>query len=147
MFTLSDIPQGVFHAFIIIGLFGLIASFFVKFIPFIYRYLIPLQILSVFILVVGIYYSGVTANEAKWKARVEKLEADVKVAEEKARTTAAKVEYVFVDRVQKVKEVQFLIQERLKEIAVSIDSQCRITPDSISIVNDAAKNIKPEAKK
>lgn len=147
MITLSEIPQGVYHSLVIIGIIGLIASYLVKFIPFIYRYLIPLQLVSIISLVTGIYYSGVTANEAKWKAEVSKLKKDVLIAEERARNISAKVEYVFVDRVQKVKDVQILIQEKLRDISVSIDSQCRVTPDAVNAINSAAKNEVFEVKK
>lgn len=147
MITLSEIPQGVYHSLVIIGIIGLIASYLVKFIPFIYRYLIPLQLVSIISLVTGIYYSGVTANEAKWKAEVGKLKKDVLIAEERARNISAKVEYVFVDRVQKVKDVQILIQEKLRDISVSIDSQCRVTPDAVNAINSAAKNEVFEVKK
>ena len=147
MITLSDVPSGVYHSLIIIGSLGIIASYFVKFIPFIYRYLIPLQLLSILLLVAGIYYSGVTANEAKWQAEVKKLKEDVLIAEERSRNISAKVEYVFLDRVQKVKDVQVVVQEKLRDISVSIDSQCKVSPEAVDLVNAAAKNIKPGEKK
>lgn len=147
MLTLADLPPGLYHSLVIIGTLGLIASFLVKFIPFIYRYLVLIQILSVLMIAFGLYYSGVAANEAKWQLEARLLKEKVLIAEKHAQEVTSKVEYIFVDRVQKVKDVQFIIQERIRDIAVSIDSQCRITPDALDIVNSAAKNIKPEAKK
>lgn len=147
MFTLTDIPQGFYHAITIIGVLGLIASYLVKFIPFIYRYLLPLQILSIILIVVGVYYSGVTANEAKWKAEALKLKNDVLLAEERARTISSKIEYVFIDRVQQIKDVQVVVQEKLRDISVSIDSKCKVSPEAIELINSAAKNVKPGEKK
>lgn len=147
MISMTDIPEGVYHSLIIIGSIGIVASFFVKFIPFIYRYLVPLQIFSILLLVIGIYYSGATANEAKWQAEVKKLKNDVLMAEERARSISSKIEYVFIDRVQQVKDVQVVVQEKLRDISVSIDSQCKVTPEAIELVNSAAKNVKPGEKK
>lgn len=147
MISLADLPPGIYHTLVIIGVIGLIASFLVKFVPFIYRYLIPVQILSVLLIAFGLYYSGVAANEAKWKEEAKKMNERVLIAEERARLISSRVEYVFVDKIQKVKDVQIIVQEKLADIAVNIDSQCRITPDSIDLVNSAAKNLKPEVKK
>lgn len=147
MFSLSDIPAGFYHALVIIGSIGLLASFLVKFIPFIYRYLLPLQILSILVLIVGIYYSGVAANEEKWKIKADKLKNDVLVAEERARTISSKVEYVFIDRVRQVKDVQVVVQEKLRDISVSIDSKCKVSSEAIDLVNSAAKNVMPGEKK
>lgn len=147
MFELSDISPVFYHSLIIIGAIGLIATYLVKFIPFIYHYLVPLQLVSIVFLVTGIYFSGVVANEEKWQDRVQKLKSDVELAEEKARTAKAKVEYVFIDRVQKVKDVQVVVQEKLRDVAVNIDSKCKVTPDAIDLVNAAAKNTPPGAQK
>lgn len=147
MFTLTDIPQGFYHAITIIGVLGLIASYLVKFIPFIYRYLLPLQILSIILIVVGVYYSGVTANEEKWKTEALKLKNDVLLAEERARTISSKIEYIFIDRVQQVKDVQVVVQEKLRDISVSIDSKCKVSPEAIELINSAAKNVKPGEKR
>lgn len=147
MISLADIPQGFFHSLIIIGSIGLVASYLVKFIPFIYRYLVPLQILSVLLLIVGVYYSGVTANEAKWQEQARKLKNDVLIAEERARSISAKIEYVFLDRIQHVKDVQVVVTEKLRDISVSIDSQCKVSPTAVDLVNSAAKNVMPGDKK
>lgn len=147
MISMYDIPESVYHSLIIIGSLGIVASFFVKFIPFIYRYLVPLQIFSILLLVIGIYYSGVTANEARWQTEVKKLKNNVLLAEERARNISSKIEYVFIDRVQQVKDVQVIVQERLRDISVSIDSQCKVTPEAIELVNSAARNVKPGEKK
>jgi hypothetical protein len=47
-----------------------------------------------------------------------------------------------VDKVRVVKETQVVIQEKIKTVEVKIDSQCKITSDTVDILNDAAKGIK-----
>jgi hypothetical protein len=140
MWIVNLLPTWVFTLSIIIGVFGIIATFLVKFIPFLYRYVVLLQIAFIVLLVFGIYFKGAADTNDKWQARVEELEAKVVVAEEKARTATSKVEYVFLDRVQKVKDVQVVIQEKLKEVTVNIDSKCKVAPEALGLVNSAARN-------
>lgn len=147
MWIIELLPAGLFHALIIIGALGLIATHFVKFIPAIYPYLIPIQAVSIAALAFGVYFSGVAANEAKWQAEQKVWAEKIDKAEEKAKTASARVEHVFIDRVQKVKDIQIIVQEKLKEITVAIDRECKVSPEAISLINAAAKNEKPEGKK
>lgn len=147
MISLSDIPPGFYHSLVIIGALGILASYFLRLFPLVNLYFVPLQFISIILLVVGIYWSGATANEAKWKSETAKLRNDVLLAEERARSISSKVEYVFLDKVQQVKEVQFIVQEKLKDISVTIDSQCKVAPDAVELVNSAAKNTLPKDKK
>lgn len=147
MWVVKYLPEWAFLACIIIGAIGLIATFLVKFIPFIYRYLLPVQIFSVSILLFGVYFSGAASNEAKWQAEVKELKSQVLIAEERARSISSKIEYVFLDRIEKVKDIQILVQEKLKEITVTIDSKCKVDPSAVELVNTAVRNTKPEEKK
>jgi uncharacterized membrane protein len=140
MWVVKYLPEWFFTFCIIIGSFGIIATYFVKFIPFLYRYLIPVQLLSIVLVIIGIYFSGAAAHEAKWKTEVDKLKNDILIAEEKARTASAKIEYVFLDRIQKVKDVQVVVQEKLQDIKINLDSTCKVTPEAVDLVNSAARN-------
>ena len=140
MWIVSLLPTWVFTLSIIISVLGIIATFLVKFIPFLYRYVVPLQIAFIVLLVFGIYFKGAADTNDKWQVKVKELEAKVVVAEEKARTATSKIEYVFLDRVQKVKDVQVVIQEKLKDVTVNIDSKCRVAPEALGLVNSAARN-------
>ena len=46
-----------------------------------------------------------------------------------------------------VKDVQVVIQEKVKEVAAQIDAQCKVAPEAIDILNLAADNVKPGAEK
>jgi hypothetical protein len=50
---------------------------------------------------------------------------------------------VYIDRVKTVKDTQYVIQERIKEVEKIIDKECKVVPEAVDIHNAAAKNRKP----
>ena len=147
MWILNFLPFWFFHLITLIGVVGLFVGFVLGMIPIISKYKLPIQILSIAFLVIGIYMEGAMSNEEKWLALVKEMEAKVALAEEKSKNATGKIEYKFVDKVKVVKDVQIVVQEKIKEVATVIDSKCELTPEAVSLINAAAKNIKPGEKK
>jgi hypothetical protein len=149
--VLSLIPDSFLLWFInillVVGLAGTVAGFFIKFIPFVNQYRLPVQIVSVILLVAGVYFKGGYANEMAWREKVKAAEERAAIAEEKAKETNVQIETKIVERVKKVKEVQYVIQEKIVKEKELIDKDCRVPQVAIDIHNDAAKNRKPEEKK
>ena len=77
-----------------------------------------------------------------WRAKVAELESKVAIAEQKSKEANTQIQTVYVDRVKVVKEKQIVVQEKIKTVEVKIDSQCKITADTIDILNDAAAGVK-----
>jgi len=84
MWLLNFLPDWVFHLITLVGISGIIASFFLGMIPFISKYKIPLQVISIVLLIGGIYMEGAMSNEAKWQMMVKEMEVKVKEAEIKS---------------------------------------------------------------
>ena len=147
MWILNFLPFWFFHLITLVGVIGLFVGFVLGMIPIISKYKLPIQILSIAFLVVGIYMEGAMSNEEKWQALVKEMEAKVALADEKSKNATGKIEYKFVDKVKVVKDVQVVVQEKIKEVATVIDSKCELTPEAVSLINAAAKNIKPGEKK
>lgn len=150
MFLLSFIPDAllalVVNGVLIAGIVGFTASFFfgfvVRWLPSIAPYRMIIQIVSIVLLVAGVYFKGGYSVEMEWRSRVKDLEAKVAIAEEKAKTANAEIRTVYVDKVRVVKETQVVIQEKIKNVEVKIDSQCKIAPEAIYILNEAAVGVK-----
>lgn len=150
MWILSFLPDFLLNFFVnlilLIGLAGVIVSaafkYVIKYVPQIIPYRTALQIASVVLLAFGVYLKGGQAVEEKWRARVAELEAKVAISEQKSKEINEVVKTVFVDKVKVVKEQQVVIQEKIKTVEVQIDAQCKITADTIDILNDAAKGVK-----
>lgn len=137
----------VINILLFAGLAGTIAGFFIKFIPFVNQYRLPVQIVSVVLLVAGVYFKGGYATEMAWREKVKAAEERAAIAEKKAEETNVKIETKIVERVKKVKEVQYVIQEKIVKEKELIDKDCRVPQVAVDIHNDAAKNRKPGDKK
>jgi hypothetical protein len=150
MFLLNFIPDAfllwIVNAILIAGIIGTVVAFFfgffVRYLPWIIPYRMLLQIVALVLLIAGVYFKGGVGVEMTWRARVADMEAKVAKAEAESKTANENIKTVYVDKVRVVKETQVVIQEKIKTVEVKIDSQCKITTDTVDILNDAAKGIK-----
>ena len=71
------------------------AGFFVRFIPFVNTYRIPVQIAGILLLTTGVYFQGGYTTEMAWRERVAEVEAKLAAAE----TRSAEVNTEIVTRV------------------------------------------------
>jgi hypothetical protein len=146
MWMLAFIPDAflawIINTILITGIIGFAASFFfgyvVRWLPAIAPYHLLIQVVSIVLLVAGVYFKGGYSVEMAWRERVADLEAKVAVAEQKSKEVNEKIVTVYQDRVKVVKETQVVVQEKIKTVEVKIDSQCKITADTVDILNQAA---------
>jgi hypothetical protein len=119
-------------------------SGFIQAIPFAQAKLAGYSIkyIGLALLLGGIYLTGGAGVTALWKAEAEALKAKVAISEEKSKEANSKLDSALKEKNKVVKEVQVVIKERIKEVETKIDAQCVIAPEAISILNDAARNVK-----
>lgn len=127
---------------LIVGILGLLAGLFLKFLPIINKYIIPILIVSFLLLVLGSYLKGVEHNEDKWQQKVKELESKVAIAEEKSKQLNTVIEYKYITKIQKVKDVQYQIKEIIKEKEKVINAMCEVPQEAIDIINASARNEK-----
>jgi hypothetical protein len=149
MWMLSFVPDSLLYwivnTILVIGAIGSFLSFFVlhkilnKF-PALAPYHLLIQIVSIVLLVAGVYLKGGYGVEMAWRERVADLEAKIKVAEAKSEQANIDLAAKQKEKVKVVKEVQVVIKEKIVQVASKIDAECKVDPDAISIINDAAKN-------
>jgi hypothetical protein len=143
----SIIPDGfivwVINTVLLTGLVATLVSFFIKFIPFVNSYKLPIQILGIVLLAIGLFFKGGYATEMMWRERVAAMEEKIAAAEVKSAKTNTVIQKVYVDKVKVVRDTQYVIQERIKEVEKLIDKDCRVAPEAVDIHNDAAKNRRP----
>ena len=125
---------------LLLGVIGIVVSFFVKFIPIVNTYRLPLQIGSVIVLMCGIYFQGGIDTEQKWRDRVAEAEAKIAEAEEKSKKTNTIIKTKIVEKIKVVKDVQVVVQEKIVEKEKIIDAECKVAPEAVDILNEAAKN-------
>lgn len=130
----------IVHLITLSGLAGLLTAFFMNVLPLADLQRNVLKIISLILLVVGIFYEGVLYNEKIWEDKVAVLEEKLKLVEEKAKNNNKEIQIKYVTKVKRVKETQYVVQEKIKEVEKVIDAKCEITPESVNILNEAARN-------
>jgi uncharacterized membrane protein YraQ (UPF0718 family) len=152
MWMLAFVPDAflayIVNAILIAGAIGTFFTFFilhkvVRWIPAIAPYHLILQIVSIVMLVAGVYLKGGYGVEMEWREKLRIAEERAKAAEEQAKVVNEKIVTVYKDRVKVVTETKFVIQEKIKEVEKIIDAQCKVAPEAVDIHNAAAKNRRP----
>ena len=140
MWILNFIPDIVFHAIVIAGILGMIASFFLGYMPFINLYKTPIQIISVIILVFGVWVEGANSNNESWKLKVKELEAKVSQAQIKSNEINTKL-------VEKIAENQKIIKDKKNEnskaIIKYVTDDCRLSNVAVILHNSSSQNELP----
>ena len=142
MWMLDFLPFWIFHLIVLIGIGGILASVVLKFIPFISKYNLPLQVGSIILLSFGVYMEGGISNQEKWEARVKELEAKVAVAEEQSKTANAKLDAKLKEKALVIKQKEYIIQEKLVKIKDTIDAMCQVPAEAVQLLNEAAEERK-----
>jgi NADH:ubiquinone oxidoreductase subunit 6 (subunit J) len=138
MWMLSLIPAWLWHILLGVSLVIIAATYLLRMIPFMATNAIQLRFVAVLLLTLTVWMEGGIANEAKWQARVQELEARVAAAEKAAVEANGRIETVYVDRIEVVKEIQYVVRKDIANSASSLDANCRIIPEAVKILNQAA---------
>jgi len=143
MWILQWLPWWLFYVVLALGLFGLVVTYLLKFIPLpiIHVYKTPLQIGSIILVVIGVYMLGSIANERAWQARIKELEVKLAQAEaEGAKENIKIVEKVVVQQKIVRERGQNIVQYVDREV-VKYDTRCEIPQPFVDAHNRAAEKI------
>ena len=117
MFLLSFIPDAllawVVNLVLLAGVIGFAASFFfgfvVRYLPQVAPYRMIIQIVSIVLLVAGVYFKGGQSAEMQWRERVRELEAKVAISEAQSKQANEDLEKVRKEKVKVIREQQVVI--------------------------------------
>lgn len=140
MWILNYLPNWIFHLAILVSILGIVASFFLSIIPFVKQYKLPLQIASVLLLVVAIWFEGGLYNEQIWLDRIAELEKKVAIAEAKSKEENVRIETQVVEKVKVIKQNVEVIKHEIEVKKELINQNCDISPTAIEMYNKAVKN-------
>jgi uncharacterized membrane protein len=148
MWILSWLPNWIFYAIFFAGLLGLLATYVMKFIPFVYVYRTPIQAISILAIAIGTYMSGAISNEEAWQAKVKEMELKVAAAEVKSVKENIKIVEKVVTKTEYItRRGQDIIQYVDKEV-VKYDTKfapsgvCELPKEFIKAINNAAETPK-----
>lgn len=146
MWLLHLLPLSWFHlivsALITVGACAILIGALAKHIPLVDQYNVAVRLLGTFVFCFGIYLQGVYTTDKEWKEKEADMQRQVQIAEAKAQEANEALAKSIKEKVKVVKDVQVVIQERIKEVEKKIDAECKVAPEAIKILNDSAANVK-----
>jgi hypothetical protein len=146
MWIVSFLPTSLLsflvHSMLFLGLVGYLAYIFLKNIPIINQYSVPLKIVSIVLVVFGVFFEGSLMTEKSWRAKVEELEQKIAIAEVKSNETNTQIETVYVDRIETVKEIQYVTLKNIRSNSANMDKDCKIEKNVIDLLNTSARGVK-----
>jgi hypothetical protein len=144
VFLLSFLPDAfllfIINTILVVGLLGALSSYFIRFIPTLIPYSEAVKIAGIVLLVLGVYLKGGYSVEMEWREKVAKVEEKVAVVEEKSQEANVVVQKVYVDKIKVVKDTKIVVQEKIVEVEKIIDAECKVAPEALDLLNQAAKN-------
>jgi hypothetical protein len=136
------LPDWIFHLVVFVGVLGLLTSTFFGFIPFISKYTLPVKVVSIVLLVIGVWFEGGLSNNQAWMDKVHVLEKKVAEAEAKSAEANTTLVSMIATKNKEIAEVQTKLKLKIKEAVSIIDSECKVSTYAIDIINEAARGPK-----
>ena len=150
---MNFLPDWIFHAILLAGVLGLLASFVLKFIPFFSTYNLLIQVGAIVLIVFGVWFEGAMSNQAEWEAKVAEMQVKVAEAEAKSQEENVKIITKTVKQLELVRTrgqdiIKYVDREVVKDREViKFVENCPIPEIIISTHNAAALNKIIEDKK
>ena len=142
MWVLNFLPDWFFYIGLLAGIGGLIASYLMKFIPFVYMYRTPIQIGSIVAIVLSTFMIGAAWNDQEWKKRVAEMEQKVAAAEVKSAEENVKIVTKFINKTEVIETRGEDIIKYIEKEVVKYNDRCEIPNQLIEALNSAAEQPK-----
>jgi uncharacterized membrane protein (DUF106 family) len=145
MWILSILPDAAIHIIFGLGILGTIAGFVLGFIPLVKNYKLAIQVISLIVLVFGVYLEGGLADYKEWELRVKEMEAKVAQAEAQSANKNVEIQEKIVEKTKVIREkgrdiIKYIDKEVVKkEEVIKYIENCPVPKDVIDALNKAAE--------
>ena len=137
---LQSIIQFILASGVILCLVSFLGKAILKYaFPPLAKYISLLQFLSIFLIVLGVFFEGSYATEMSWRTRVEEMEKKVAEAEEKSKKLNTIVDTNVVTKTKVIREKGQLVRQYIDREVTKYDSQCVIPKEFVKAHNDSAE--------
>jgi len=137
---IGDIPFWVWLTVACAGGFGYFFAGIITILPFLKPYKEPVKVLCIIICLGGTFMCGGDGVSAVWQEQIKEANAKIAAAELQSKDANAKLE---AERAKKTKvrtEYITTVKERIVKDTQIIDAECKVAPEALKDLNDAAKN-------
>jgi len=149
MWILNFIPDTFLHmaifAIIATGIVLYMSSFFLALFPVLLPYRKVFRILSLFFVLLGIYFAGGYGTEMEWRKRVADMQAKIAIAEEQSKQANVKLDNKAQQKVKIVREKGLVVKQYIDREVIKYDTkfapggECPIPNEFIKAHNDSAE--------
>jgi hypothetical protein len=136
MWILTILPEAAIHIIFGLGILGTIAGFVLGFIPFVKTYKLAIQVISLLVLVFGVYLEGGLADYKEWQLKVAEMEAKVAKAEAEAANKNVEIQEKIVEKTKVVREkgrdiIKYVDRWNTKEVIKEVEGPERIRREEV----------------
>jgi uncharacterized membrane protein (DUF106 family) len=145
MWILSILPEAAIHTIFGLGILGTLAGFVLGFIPFVKAYKLAIQVISLIVLVFGVYLEGGLADYKEWELKVKDMEAKVAQSEAKSANTNVEIQEKVVEKTKVIREkgrevIKYIDKEVIKkEEVIKYVENCPVPKEIIDLHNQATE--------
>lgn len=139
LWLLSSWISYIVHVALIVGVVGTFFGSILNKVPFINNYAAILRAIALPLFIVAVFAEGYLYASKSWIEEAKKYEEKVKVAEQQSKDANTKLSKELADKNKEIKQQQVIIKEKIKEVQVKVNAECKVAPEAINIHNEAAK--------
>jgi hypothetical protein len=142
LWLLNLIPNFTIHFVLVASVLALLATQFFSFIPFVGKYLMPIKIISIILLVISVYLEGAIGSNDLWQAKIKEEQIKAAKAEAVSAEVNTKLVQMLMQKQQEIQDINNVNRKKLEGLSEQLNKQCTISSDVVNVLNDAAKNRK-----
>jgi hypothetical protein len=142
MWIVELLPDWVLHLILLAGIVGTTAGFVLGMIPVIKQYIIPIRVISIILVVFGLFLEGALFDNQTWQLRVKEVEAKLAIAEAESAKANNKITEKSNNQNNKQKEKTVIVKQYIDREVKKYDNQCVIPNEFIKAHNDSAERAK-----
>lgn len=149
MFILHLLPDSllsfIVDAVLLAGVLSTLLTCFllkhvIRLIPALAPHIKIAQIISVLLLLSGVYFKGGYSSEMAWRERVTEMEARVAAAEQQSQTANVVIDKKGTEKIRIIREKGEIIKQYVDREITKYDNTCIIPNEVVRAHNAAARN-------
>ena len=149
MFILHLLPDSllsfIVDAVLLAGVLSTLLTCFllkhvIRMIPALAPHVKAAQIISVLLLLSGVYFKGGYSSEMAWRERVTEMEARVAAAEQQSQTANVVIDKKGTEKIRIIREKGEIIKQYVDREITKYDNTCVIPNEVVRAHNAAARN-------
>lgn len=149
MFILHLLPDSllsfIVDAVLLAGVLSTLLTCFllkhvIRLIPALAPHIKIAQIISVLLLLSGVYFKGGYSSEMAWRERVTEMEARVAAAEQQSQTANVVIDKKGTEKIRIIREKGEIIKQYVDREITKYDNTCVIPNEVVRAHNAAARN-------